>query len=227
MATNLFDPIKTMSKVTDSVIVGFSTGKESIVTLDLCFKHFKKVQPYFLYCVPGVSFQERTLQWYENKYDVQIERLPGTNVSEFFHYGSFRIGDPTFPIVSIADIHKYLRLKYDIWWVACGERMDDSVQRRAMIKNQSTIYVDGGRFYPVASWKRQEIYDYIKHEKLYLGADSRALGHSIRMLHPDGLRFVKERYPDDFAKLLNLYPFAEASLKHEEILNGKKQISEL
>jgi len=224
MATNLYDPIKTMAKVTDSVIVGFSTGKESIVTLDLCFKFFKKVQPYFLYSVPNVSFQEKTLNWYENKYQTEIIRIPGTNVSEFFHYGSFRNGDPTFPIVSIGDIHHYVRLKYDIWWIACGERMDDSIQRRAMIKNQSTIYEKGGRFYPVASWKKQEIYDYIKHEKLYLGVDSKKLGHSIRMLHPDGLKFLKENYPDDLRKLLHIYPFAGASLKREEMLN-EKQVS--
>ena len=223
MSTVLFDSIKTMSKVTDSVIVGFSTGKESIVTLDLCFKYFKRVQPYFLYSVPNVSFQERTLNWYEKKYGCEVIRLPGTAVCEFFHYGSFRRGDPTFPIVSIGDIHKYLRIKTGIWWVACGERIDDSIQRRAMILNSGTIDPRGGRFYPVARWKKSEIYDYIKHEKLYLGADSKMLGHSIRMLHPDGLMFLKEHYPQDLQKLLRLYPFAEASIKREEMLkNGEK-----
>lgn len=216
MSTVLYDPIKTMSKVTDSVLVGFSTGKESLVTLDLCCRYFKRVQPYFLYSVPDISFQERTLQWYENKYGFKVIRLPGTNVSEFFHYGAFRRPDYTFPIVSVNDILHYLRVETDIWWVACGERMDDSIQRRAMIKHSGTIYTQGGRFYPVAAWKKKEIYDYIKFKKLYLGADSKALGHSIRMLHPDGLKFVKDNYPEDYKKVINLYPFAEASLKREE-----------
>ena len=83
MSTVLYDPIKTMSKVTDSVLVGFSTGKESLVTLDLCCRYFKRVQPYFLYSVPDISFQERTLQWYENKYGFKVIRLPGESLPVF------------------------------------------------------------------------------------------------------------------------------------------------
>ena len=74
MSTILFDEIKTMSKITDTVLVGFSGGKDSIVTLDLCVKYFKNVIPFFLYIAPDLSFQERQLKWYENKYNLEISR---------------------------------------------------------------------------------------------------------------------------------------------------------
>lgn len=134
MSTALFDPIKVQSKVTDEVIVAFSGGKESIVTLDLCFRYFKKVKPFFMYICPDLSFQERTLEWYEKKYQTEIIRLPHMDVCEFFHYGSFRNPDLTFPIVSINDIYHYVRLQTDIWWIAAGERINDSIVRRAMMK---------------------------------------------------------------------------------------------
>ena len=76
MSALIYESIKAQSKVTDAVLVGFSGGKDSIVTLDLCFKYFKKVVPFFLYIVPGLSFQERQLQWYENRYQTEIIRLP-------------------------------------------------------------------------------------------------------------------------------------------------------
>lgn len=113
MSTVLYDPIKAMAKVTDSVIVAFSGGKESVVTLDLCTRYFKNVKAFFMYIVPDLSFQERTMEWYEKRYQIEIMRIPHMDVCEFYHYGSFRPEDPTFPIVSINDIYQYVRLETD------------------------------------------------------------------------------------------------------------------
>lgn len=227
MSTVLFDPIKTMARCTDSVIVGFSGGKESVVVLDLCYRYFKNVQPFFMYIVPNLSFQERTLEWYEKKYQTEIIRVPHMDVSEFFHYGSFRIPDYSFPVVSINDIYKWVRLETDIWWIAAGERINDSIVRRAMMKKSGSIDEQRGRFYPVSAWKKQEILDYIKFHKLYIGQDSRKLGFSFKSLWGKELLMLKQHFPDDYKKVLHLYPFAEAGVKREEILNGKKQVPSL
>lgn len=216
MSTVLFDTIRTQAKVTDSVLVGFSCGKESIVTLDLCFRYFKNVKPFFLYICPNLSFQEKTLEWYEKKYQITIERIPHMDVSEYFHYGSFRPGDVTFPIVSLNDIYHYLRVKNDIWWIAAGERIDDSIVRRAMIKNSSTIDVKRGRLYPVAYWKKKEIYKYIQYHGLRLDGYNKAVGHSFAGLEGKELLNLKTHYNDDYQKLLRLYPFAAASVKRFE-----------
>lgn len=226
MSTILYDPIKTQAKVTDSVIVAFSGGKESVVTLDLCCRYFKNVKAFFMYIVPGLSFQEKTLLWYEDKYGLEIERIPHMDVSEFFHYGSFRIPDYSFPIVSINDIYRYMRLKNNMWWIAAGERINDSIVRRAMMKKSGSIDKQRGRFYPVSAWKKSEIIQYIKYHKLYLGLDSRKLGFSFKSLAGKELLLLKEQFPNDYRKVLSLYPFAEAAVKREEV-HGEKQISSI
>jgi len=212
MSTALFDPIKTQSKITDSVIVAFSGGKESVVVLDMCFRYFKKVQPFFMYICPNLSFQERTIAWYEKKYQTSIIRVPHMDVSEFFHYGSFRPPDYTFPIVSINDIYHYIRLQSDIWWIAAGERINDSIVRRAMMKKSGSIDTQRGRFYPVAMWNKHEVIDYIKFHHLYLGEDSRKLGFSFKSLWGKELAMLKEYFPDDYQKVIRQYPFAEAGV---------------
>ncbi len=217
MSTALFDPIKTQSKVTDSVLVGFSGGKESVVVMDLCFRYFKKVQPFFMYICPNLSFQERTIAWYEKKYQTEIIRIPHMDVSEYFHYGSFRPGDETFPIVSINDIYHYLRLQSDIWWIAAGERINDSIVRRAMMKKSGTIDTQRGRIYPVALWRKKEVIDYIKFHNLYLGADSRKLGFSFKSLWGKELSMLKQHFPEDYEKVLRQYPFAEAGVRRYEL----------
>lgn len=217
MSTALFDPIKTQSKVTDSVLVGFSGGKESVVVMDLCFRYFKKVQPFFMYICPNLSFQERTIAWYEKKYQTEIIRIPHMDVSEYFHYGSFRPGDESFPIVSINDIYHYLRLQSDIWWIAAGERINDSIVRRAMMKKSGTIDTQRGRIYPVALWRKKEVIDYIKFHNLYLGADSRKLGFSFKSLWGKELSMLKQHFPEDYEKVLRQYPFAEAGVRRYEL----------
>lgn len=221
MSTVLYDIIKTQAKITDSVIVAFSGGKDSIVTLDLCFRYFKNVKPFFMYICPDLSFQERMLQWYEKRYQTEITRLPHMDVSEFFHYGSFRLPDYSFPIISINDIYQYMRVNNDIWWIAAGERINDSIVRRAMIKHSSSIDVQRGRFYPISGWNKKEVLAYIKYHNLYLPQDSRKLGFSFRSLDGNELLMLKREFPDDYEKILKLYPFAEAGVKRAEEY-GKK-----
>ena len=217
MSTALFDPLKTMAKMTDSVVVGFSGGKDSIVTLDLCMKYFEHVHAYFMYMVPGLSFQEKTLRWYERHYGIEIERIPHFEVSNFLRYGTFRDIDMSVRIVSIADVYSYMRGETGYTWVAAGERIADSIVRRAMIKHTGSIDRRRGRFYPIAHWRKRDVLGYIRRARLYLPPDERALGFSFRALMPDQLRFVREKYPDDYARIERFYPFAGASIVNQDI----------
>lgn len=216
MSTVLFDAIKAQSKVTDSVLVGFSGGKDSIVTIDLCFKHFKNVKAFFMYMVEGLSFQESLLQWYEKRYDTEIIRVPHFENSNDMRFGVFRNMDFDVPVITITDVYNYVRQQTGIHWIAAGERIDDSLIRRAMIKNSSSIDKKRGRFYPVAYWSKKDIMEYIKFHKLKLGEDSKRFGFSFRGLDGQQLIFIKNFYPDDYKKILRVYPFAEAAVKRFE-----------
>ena len=221
MDSSRYDPIRTMAKMTDEVIVGFSGGKESVVVLDLCIRHFKRVVPFFMYYIPGVSFQEKTLRWYEDKYGIEIVRLPHFELSEMLRYGTLRNEDLTVPIISINDIYQWMRDSYGIRWIAAGERSADSVIRGAMIKHSGSIDANRGRFYPVAWWTKQEILDYIRIKKLYLGIDSRSMGASFTGVNTESFLFLKEHFPSDYQKMLRIFPLAEGAVARFEAY-GKK-----
>lgn len=226
MDSSRFDPIRTMAKMTDEVIVAFSGGKESIVVLDLCVKHFKRVVPFFMYYVPGLSFQEKQLRWYEDKYGLEIVRLPHFELSNLMRYGTYRNIDLDVPIIGMNEIYQWMRETYGINWIAAGERSGDSVIRGAMIKHSGSIDEKRGRFYPVAWWTKQEILDYIRVKKLYQGMDSRVMGTSFHGINTPSLVFLNEYFPTDYQRALRLFPLAEGAITRYKTY-GKKQVSEL
>ncbi|MGE4537612.1 MAG: phosphoadenosine phosphosulfate reductase family protein [Desulfovibrio sp.] len=204
------------SAITDRVLVGVSCGKDSVVTLDLCVRHFKHVEAFFMYYVKGLEFQEAALRHYEKRYGITIHRIPHFMLSEWLRYGTFRLMDFDTPIVSVRETYDYLREKTGIYWIACGERISDSIVRRAMIKHSGSIDADRGRFYPVAEWKKADIVAYIRQRRLFLGPESAKLGFSFRSLMPLDLMKIREHFPDDFNRIKVWFPLVEASIKQYE-----------
>lgn len=214
-----------MSTITDSVLVGFSGGKDSASCLDLCFRYFKNVQPYFMYLVPNLEFQERTLRYYEKRYNTKILRIPHFMLSDFLRYGTYRMPDLDVPMVKTVELYNYLREKTGIYWICAGERISDSIVRRAMIKESSSIDMKRGRFYPIAYWNVAQVRAYNKQRKLPLSLENKALEHSFRSLMPSEVKNIKEVFPEDYKKIKAMFPLIETSVKWEEYYgNGKTPI---
>lgn len=216
MSNLLYDPVRAQAKVSDSVLVAFSGGKDAIVTLDLCCKHFKTVKAFFLYTIKGLEYQENILKRYENIYNIEIYRLPHPDVFRMYRYGFFTNEDSSFSNVSMTEMYDYVREISGIEWIAGGERATDSVERNARIKNSSSIDFKSRRFFPVAYWSKSDIYNYIKVKKLYLPKINKDLGYSPDAIWSDAMQLIKERFPRDYQKIIETFPFYEASLKRYE-----------
>lgn len=226
MSNLLFEPVKAASRITDTVVVAFSGGKDSIVTLDLCVRYFRHVHVFFMYTIPDLSFQEANLRWYEAKYGLEIERIPHFMLSEWLKYGTFRKYDVNVPIIHINDIYRYARLTNDVWWIAAGERIADSIVRRAMIKNSGSIDEKRGRFYPVAHFNKNDVMRYIQHHQLKLAPETKVLGHSFRSLEAKEMFLVQKYYPADYEKIRAWFPFVDVAVMNYR-LNNETEITEV
>lgn len=236
-ANPLFQSIETAAVLTDRVLVSFSGGKDSVVLLDMAMRYFSNVQGFFMYQVAGLSFQEAILRYYEDKYGIPIHRIPHFELSQWLRYGLYRSPDFDVPIIGIQDIYAYMRLNTDVHWIAAGERIADSIWRRAMIKQSGSIDAKRGRFYPLAAWTKENVTAYIRQHKLKVGAESAKLGFSFRSLLGRDLQIIKEAYPKDYAKIREWFPLADVAIFRERMLgrckNGKesknraKQVSEV
>lgn len=214
--SHLFDPVKVQSAISDSVLVGFSGGKDSAACLDLCFRYFKNVKPYFMYIVPGLEFQERTLAYYEDRYKTEFLRVPHFMLSDFLRYGTYRLPDLDVPMIKTAELYNYLREKSGIYWIAAGERISDSIVRRAMIKQSSSVDMKRGRFYPIAYWNINHVRSYNKQRRLPLSLENKAMGHSFRSLMYEDLKDIKKHFPNDYDKIKSMFPLVDVELKRED-----------
>lgn len=215
VAEYLLSAIKRQALLTDQVIVSYSGGKDSAVTLDLCARYFKTVHVFFMYQAPNLSFQEAVLKWAENRYGVEIYRIPHFELSDFYRNGVYCKPDPTIQRVAVSDIYAHVRQAFDCQWIAAGERAKDSIVRNAMIKRSGSIDEKRGRFYPLAYWSKDAVVRYIAANKLMVSPESKVLGHSFRSLDAKDVIAVKEHYPDDYEKIVQAFPEIGAALARE------------
>jgi phosphoadenosine phosphosulfate reductase len=219
----LNDVIETASRLSDSVIVSFSGGRDSVVVLDLCRRFFKTVHVFFMYQVAGLEFQERVIRHYESRFGFPVLRVPDSCLSGMFRYGYFRAPDDDCPIVLQADVEAYVRSVTGADWIASGEKIKDSIWRRAMIKKSGSIDYARRRVYPLAYWSRKQVDAYVRMNRLPVANEAKFTkrGSSFSDFSPYSMAMVKQYYPKDYETIKRWFPFIEASVKKYEIHKTK------
>ena len=101
-------------------------------------------------------------------------------------------------------------------WVADGVRAADSIVRRASFVRHGVIKPSSHKVSPIADWLKGEVMECIERRGVELPVDYGLFGRSF-----DGLdyRFVKplrDKRPDDYARLLEIYPLVELDIRRHE-----------
>jgi phosphoadenosine phosphosulfate reductase len=208
-----------------SVIVGISGGKDSLATLSLCAEHFsiENVRGYFMYLCPGLSFQENYLAYLERRFaPLRIHRIPHFGLAQLFRSGTFRyLRNDAIAVPALKPRHydAYLRKLTGLHWIATGEKAIDSVERNAMIRHAGGIDPKRGRIWPLAYWSHSTVYNYLKTRQIPLppeyslnvgnqtGGRRGAQGHSFGNLWYQSVVWIRDKYPDDYEKIVRSFPF--------------------
>ena len=215
----LMDAIRYAATLTQSVNVGVSLGKDSVCLLDLCVKNFMHVYPFFMYFVKGLQFQENYIRYLEERYHVEIIRLPHWMLGTCYCAGLFRdqnfITD-TCPNITIKDIEDYMTEETGTPWFAYGQMMCESIERNAMIKHNGEVDEENKRIYPLAEWNPKKVFQYLANHNIQLAPEYRYAKRSIGDLRPENIEIVKAHFPDDYETIKRIFPYIEAKEKQNE-----------
>lgn len=198
----------------ESVLVGFSGGKDSLVCLDLCVRAFKKVVPFFMYLVPGLDVCEVQLRAAEERYGVKVIQYPHWLLFRLLKYGircennerCYRLPD-----LKINDIHKAVIADTGIPIVCWGAKKSDSMWRRRYFSINRFDRV----FYPLKEWNKQDVLAYLRMREIPLPDGPGASASGID-LSTKPVLWLYDKHPGDYQKLKEIFPFIEAVVLRRE-----------
>jgi phosphoadenosine phosphosulfate reductase len=217
----LFDVVKRAARLTDSVIVEFSTGRESVCCADLCFKFFKKIHLIFLYVVPDLSYEQEIIEYYTKRYNCECTQAPITDTLRFQRDGIWRKPNPDVTVIPQNEIRDFIITQTGIGWIVNGMRMAESIHRRGMINARGAIDEEYGLIFPLADWNLNQTKQYVKNNKLRLSPSYKTIGRSICLLNPKHRLWIQKNRPDDYRKILEFFPRIDLETEIIRELNDK------
>lgn len=205
----------------DAVLVGLSGGKDSLTTLDLCVQVFPRVECYYMYLVDGLACVETGIYHAVNRYKVKLHKVPHFDLINLYRSATFRwhlAAADNWTAGKYTEVEAYVRHVAGIEWTVTGQRMDESLERRGMLTPIKGLDWRHRRVYPLWRWVSRDVFAYLRARRIPLPEDfgKGARGVAGMSLSAETLRYLKAEHPADYAKVLEVFPFAEAQVKRLE-----------
>jgi phosphoadenosine phosphosulfate reductase len=203
----------------DSVLVAYSGGKDSIVALDLCARHFKTLVCFFMWVVPGLKLLEPMLRYPEERYNAVVLQYPHWLVSRFFKRGIYCDPRPEFEQskeFTFSDIADIARAETGIHHVVTGMKKCDNVWRRWRLEAYAEHIL-----HPLADWNHFHLEAYIRSHNLPTIQQSTAHTSGIDLSDREVL-WLHDNHPEDYQALLALYPYAETIVYRRQWYGDRK-----
>lgn len=214
-----------VARLTDTVVLKFSGGKDSVASWLVLREHFKHVVPIFHYWVPNLKFVEETVKLYEDFFDTEIIRAPHPNFMNFLADGAYQpphrwnvVEAFNLSTVDYDEIVQWVAedAGYPDSWVAVGIKSSDSPIRRQMIEKNGAWSVSRKMFYPACDMNKAALLALFEKHQVPISDDYKVFGRSFDGLQYRYLKGIREHYPKDFSTILKWFPLVEAEFMRRD-----------
>lgn len=203
---DLYSVVNDARKFSSEVLVFFSGGLDSIVTLDLCKTRFDRVKLVHLYTVKDLNFQTGPIKAYAKRYDVEFIQIMHPDILTWFN--KKKIGKKL-PKVRMGDAVNLAREITGMDWVAFGFRREDSVGRSIRMTKCSGIDIDNRQFFPLMDWNRKKCMAYLRSKRVPLPRTYQEGYRDIHTFKGHDIVYIAHNHPEDYQKILKAFPWVE------------------
>jgi phosphoadenosine phosphosulfate reductase len=203
----------------NAMLTFLSGGKDSLAVLDLCCRVFPRVESVLMYYVRGLRCVEGSVTAAARRHNVKLHFVPHWQLSRFMNRAVFMRNTNSAvetPNISMADIEIYMKRLTGIGWIAHGHRKDESLERRGMLSSFNGINRKQQRIYPLMDWSSRDVYSYLRVRKIPPPPNFGRKTVTGINFRPETLIWMRDKFPEDFAKLEVAFPFLQASIKRKE-----------
>lgn len=212
-----------LADLNEPVGLAFSCGKDSIAAwLAMKEAGIKEIVPVYWWTIPDLSFVNESLKYYEDVFETHIFRLPHPSFYRFLAYG---VCQPPERIRVIEAANIIIPTYEQIWdllieqeglpkrmWKANGTRAADSLMRRTSFMRHGVMKEKTRVVSPIADWLKSEVFDIMKRHNVKLPVDYEMFKRSFDGIDSRYVIPIKERFPDDYEKLLEWFPLIKMNL---------------
>lgn len=203
-------------------LLAFSRGKDAVAAWIALRPHFDRIIPYYLYTIPGLEFEEESLDYFERFFGERIVRLPHPAIYRFLRGLTFQapqncivIEQAELPSINYSDIRDAMVEKFDLQedaLVADGVRAADSPMRRIAIMKHGSISWNLRKYHPVWDMRKADLEAMFRREGVRLPVDYKIWGRTFDGLDLRFLVPLKKHFPRDYQRLLEFFPLAELEI---------------
>jgi len=202
----------------NTVILAFSRGIDSLATWLYLRENGFDVVPYTMYSVPGLGYQKRVIEYYEDYFGVHIMRFPHPDFYFLLKSGTWQPPDQIatikgldLPWFDYTDIEDAIAWDKGLDWPFCalGFRRAENLLRLTLLSQTGVMGFKNRRyFYPIWDWKIADVAEIINRYGLAISVEYEMFGCTTDRLNYRRLSVIRDCYPEDYAKILRWFPLA-------------------
>lgn len=222
----------------ETIIVGYSGGKDSMVTLSLAIDVFgaENVKAFYLYFLKDMDSDKHFIRMAETRFDIEIIKLPHPEVGNYIKNGVMTKYSPELDSAigrqcKWDDVERVARKRLDTRWIGYGHRMQDSLHRRGMLNKCDGFWHETYRVYPLYQWSTRDVYSFLRTKQLPIPSMFGATINNTSglSLSAECLLFLRTNFPNDYDRVCKVFPYAKSIIYRDElrakynIQNGTKK----